>query len=271
MRRIAITNQKGGSGKTTTAVNLAATLADKGRRVLVMDLDPQASASHWLGVKDGGRALLDVLTGDASLAESVRGTAVQGVDLVPASQWLVGAEKALSTEVGAETLLREHVAALPADRWDYLLMDCPPSLGLLTVNALAAAQEVLVTVEAHIMALAGLAQLTETTRVVQERLNPELAITGILACRVDTRTRHALDIVEHLRGHFGPLVFRSVIRENVRLAECPSFTQPIIAYDHRSTGAWDYRALAKEIIAAEQKPEEEVLVWRDERPSATTL
>ncbi len=271
MRTIAITNQKGGSGKTTSTVNLAATLADKGRRVLVIDLDPQASASHWLGVKDGGRALLDVLAGDQPLLSTVRETAVDGVELVPASQWLVGAEKALSNQVGAETLLREHVNGLPTDRWDYLLFDCPPSLGLLTVNALAAAKEVLVTVEAHIMALAGLAQLTETTRVVQERLNKDLAITGILACRVDTRTRHGRDIVEHLREHFGALVYRSVIRENVRLAECPSFMQPIIAYDRRSTGAWDYRALAKEIIASEAQHSEEVLTWRSEKPSATTL
>ncbi len=122
------------------------------------------------------------------------------------------------------------------------------------------------------MALAGLAQLTQTTRVVQERLNPDLAITGILACRVDTRTRHARDIVEHLRAHFGALVYRSIIRENVRLAECPSFSQPIITYDKRSTGAWDYRALATEIIESEPShtSNEEVLTWRDERPSATT-
>jgi chromosome partitioning protein len=250
-RLIAITNQKGGSGKTTSAVNLAAALAEGKRQVLVVDLDPQASASTWLGVKDGGRGLLDLLTEGGKLSDLVRQTNAPGVDLIPSSSWLVGAEKALAGEVAAETILRGYLAGLPA-QWKYILLDCPPALGILTVNALAAAREVLVTVEAHVMALQGLARLIQTVGVIRERLNPGLEITGILACRVDARTRHAQDIVEELRTRFGKLVFKTGIRENVRLAECPSFGQPITQYAPQSHGAEDYRALAREIIAQER-------------------
>jgi chromosome partitioning protein len=141
---------------------------------------------------------------------------------------------------------------LAPDRWDYVLIDCPPTLGILTVNALAAARELLVPVEAHVMALSGLAQLLHTVEVVRDRLNPELKVTGILACRVDSRTRHAREVVERLRDRSGNLVYRTVIRENVRLAECPSFGQPITQYDPKSAGAADYRALAQEIMDQER-------------------
>jgi chromosome partitioning protein len=140
---------------------------------------------------------------------------------------------------------------LPPDRWDYVLLDCPPTLGILTVNALAAARELLVPVEAHVMALSGLAQLLHTVEVVRDRLNPDLQVTGILACRVDSRTRHAREVVERLRERSGNLVYRTVIRENIRLAECPSFGQPITQYDPKSAGAADYRALAQEIMEQE--------------------
>jgi chromosome partitioning protein len=250
MRLIAIINQKGGSGKTTTAVNLAAALGEQDRRVLVLDLDPQASASSWLGVKDGGRGLLDVFTDGLALAGLIQPTSAGGVEVVPSSTWLVGAEKALAGEVGAETILRRRLAALKGP-WQYILIDCPPALGLLTVNALAAAQEVLVTVETHVMALGGLARLLETLDVVKERLNPDVKIAGILACRVDMRTRHAQEVVEQLQKRFGSLVYRTLIRENVRLAECPSFGQPITLYDPQCNGTTDYRKLATEVIRQE--------------------
>jgi chromosome partitioning protein len=250
MRLIAIINQKGGSAKTTTAVNLAAALGEQQRRVLVLDLDPQASASSWLGVKDGGRGLLDVFTDRLALAGLVQPTSAHGVEVIPSSSWLVGVEKALAGEVGAETTLRRRLVELKGP-WQYILIDCPPALGLMTVNALAAAQEVLVTVESHVMALSGLARLLETLEVVKERLNPDIKMAGILACRVDARTRHAQEVVEQLRSRFGPLVYDAMIRENVRLAECPSFAQPITLYDPRSHGAADYRQLATDVIRQE--------------------
>lgn len=252
MRIFAITNQKGGSGKTTTAVNLAAALGEKKRRILVIDLDPQASASQWLGINEAGKGLLEIFTNNAHLPELIQATQTVGVDLVPASSWLVGAEKALAGEVGAETILRRHLQALPENIWHYVLIDCPPSLGILTVNAMTAVREIIVPVEAHVMALNGLAQLLKTVDVAKERLNPELKITGILACRVDARTRHALEVVEQLRARFGKTVYSVVIRENVRLAESPSFKQPITQYDPRSYGAEDYRALAKAVIKQER-------------------
>lgn len=251
-RTLAVLNQKGGSGKTTTTVSLAAGLGERGRKVLVVDLDPQASASSWLGIRDGGRGLLDAFTGNGNLADLVHLTDISGVSVVPSSEWLVSAERALAAEVGAETILRKKLERLP-DSWDYVLLDCPPSLGLLAVNALAAAHEVLVPVEAHVMALAGLAQLLRTVGVVKERLSPHLVVSGILACRVDGRTRHAQDVVEKLRERFGPLVFRTIIRENVKLAEAPSFHKPITLYDSSSAGAQDYRALAGEVMRQEKR------------------
>ena len=251
MRIFAIANQKGGSGKTTTSVNLAAALSELERRVLVMDLDPQHSSTDWFGIKNTGKEVLGIFTDNGDPADFVREAGAPGVDLIPSSSWLVGAEKILAGEVGAETILRRNLQRLPPDRWDYLLMDCPPTLGILTVSALAAAEELLVPVEAHVMALSGLAQLLQTVELVRERLNPKLKISGILACRVDARTRHAREVVEQLRERSGPLVYRTVIRENIRLAECPSFGRPITQYDPKSAGAADYLALAREIISQE--------------------
>lgn len=247
MKVIAVAMQKGGSGKTTTTVNLAAALAEKGKRVLVIDVDAQANATSWFGVKDAGKGVFSVLCENASLADIIRETSTKGVDIAPGSTWLVGAEKALASEVAAEAILRRRLAKLK-DRWDYVLIDTPPTLGALTINALVAADEVLVTVEAHIMALNGLAQLMETLEVVRERLNDKLKIAGLVACRVDGRTRHSTDVVEELRKRFPKDTLDTVIRENVRLAEAPSFGLPITTYETNSTGAEDYRALAKEIL-----------------------
>lgn len=248
MTVVAITNQKGGSGKTTTAVNLAAALAENGKRVLVVDLDAQTSASTWLGVQDDEDALLGVLAGQRALASAVRSTAFTRVDVVPASGALATAERALASEVGAELMLRHAIASLPRDRWDFILLDCPPTLGLLSVAALAASDEVLVPVEAHVMALAGLASLVQTVERVQHRLSPRLRLTAILACRVDSRKNLCQDVIATLRDRFGHKVLQSVVRENVRLAEAPSFSQPITFYDAKSTGADDYRAVAAELL-----------------------
>lgn len=253
MRTIAILNQKGGSGKTTTAVNLAAALAEQKRRVLLMDLDPAAAASNWLGVKTGSRGLFEALTEGKNLLEIIEPTSCPGLDVIASSLSLSGAEKALAGEIGVETLLRKRLAKLPEDRWDYILLDCPPSLGLLTLNALSAARELLIPVETHIIALDGLVSLTQTVEVVKERLNADIAICGILACRMDQRTNHAQEVVESLRGKFGSLLYKTRIRENVRLAECPSFGKPITLYASSSSGAEDYRALAKELLSQEKR------------------
>ncbi len=248
LKTIAVANQKGGSGKTTTAVSLAATLAEQGKRVLVIDLDPQASASFWYGVKNGARGLLDVFLDDACLADLVCDTGVEGVEVIPASDWLGNVEKALAGEVGTEFILKKQIQKLPRRRWDILLLDCPPALGLVTICALAASQEVLVPVECHVMALHGVAQIARTVEVVRERLNPRLKVSAILLCRVDRRTRHSLEVAHTLRHRFGKRVLNAVVRENVRLAEAPSFAQPITQYAPKSRGAEDYRSVAAELL-----------------------
>ncbi len=252
MRTVAVTNQKGGSGKTTTAVNVAAALAEAGERVLLIDLDSQASASVWCGIApEAGpnRGLFDVFAGEkVHLVDLVHVSSIASLSVIPASPWLVNVEKAVAGDVGAETLLRRAVSRMP-DQWDWVLMDCPPSLGFLSLSALVACHDVLVPVEAHTMALAGLAGLRQTIDRVQERLNPDLAILAILACRVDGRTNLSRDVVARLREWAGPLMLDTVIRESVRLAEAPSFHQPITSYAPSSSGAEDYRAAAAELLA----------------------
>jgi chromosome partitioning protein len=245
---LAFTNWKGGSAKTTSAVNLAAALGEKGKRVLVVDLDAQASASSWLGVKDGGRGLFEVFTDNGNLADLVHETTAPGVEVVPSSAWLVGVDKALAGEPGAETILRRSFSRLPADRWDFVFVDCPPSLGVLAVSALAACREVFVPVEASTLALAGLAGLVQTVERVRERLNPDLEVSAVLVCRVDSRTNLSRDIVDRLRERFGGLVLKTTIRESVRLREAPSFSKPVTLYAPRSPGAEDYRAAAAELL-----------------------
>ena len=251
-RIIAITNQKGGSGKTTTAVNLAAALGEQGRHVLLVDLDPQASASSWFGitVKGKGKGLYEVFTNSGTLSGLIQQSDVTLVDVIPSSSWLNGIEKVLAGEVGTETILRQELSQLP-NRWDYILLDCSPALNILTVNALVAAGEVLVPVESHVLALGGLAQLLGTVQTVKARLNAKLEISGILACRVVSRTRHSQEVIEQLRTRFGNQIYQAVIHESVRLAECPSFGKPITEYDPNGRGAQDYRLLAQEVIAQE--------------------
>ncbi len=247
MRKIAIINQKGGSCKTTTAVNLAAALAERGKKVLLIDLDPQASATSWYGIKDTGKELWEVFTENRSLRDIIQSTYTCGVDIVPSSEWLIGLEKTLAAKGGTESILKHNLQQLP-NNWDFVLLDCPPNLGLISMNALVAVSCVLIPVEARIMSLSGLAQLKKTVDFVKERLNSSLRIIGILACRVDSRTRHAKEVVAEIKKGFPNLIYQTLIRENIRLSEAPSFQRNILDYAPKSSGAQDYRAFAKEII-----------------------
>ena len=248
MRMIAVLNQKGGSGKTTTAVNLSATLAEAGKRVLLIDLDPQASASMWYGFKDKGKGLYNLLTEDVGFETAIEKSSVENVSVIPSSQLLAGIDKMLANEVAAESILKNKFLKMADKPYDFLLIDCPPTLGILALNALTIAKEVLIPVEAHVMALHGLVQLLKTVNTVKQRLNPELEIAGILACRVDMRTKHSQEVLDQLRTRFEGQVCASVIRENIRLAEAPLHLKPINHYDPSCNGSHDYRKLAQEMI-----------------------
>ena len=247
METLAILNQKGGSGKTTTTINLASSLVEQGNNVLVLDLDPQGSASKWLGVVNPIKDLYGFFTGNGTLSDIVCNSHILGLNIIPSSPWLINADKVLSNEIGAENILKRSLPTLN-NQWDYLLIDCPPNLGIMSLNALNAVKKVLIPVETHIMAVQGLVQLLQTIQTVQERLNPDLKIDGILPCRVNKRTRLSKSIIVDLRKRFKDQVYVTVIRENIRLAEAPSFEKPINLYDPKSLGAEDYRNLAKEII-----------------------
>lgn len=252
MSIIAIINQKGGSAKTTTAVNLGATLTELGKRVILIDIDPQGSSSKWLRCSNTEKGIYNVFTENTCISDNIRDTSIEGLNIIPSSQWLIGLEKALASEVGAETILRKKLDVLEG-KYDYILIDCPPALGLLSLNALVAANEIMVPLETRVMALDGLAQLLNTFKMVKERLNPELKINGIIPCRVDKRTRLSMDVIDELKKRFKDMVYDSCIRETVKLAECPSFGQPITIYDSKSPGAQDYRSLAKEVIKRKNK------------------
>ena len=248
MRILAITNQKGGVGKTTTCVNLAASLAATKRRVLLIDLDPQGNATTGSGVEKAGlkQTIYHVLIGDKSIAE-VRVKAESGFDVIPANRELAGAEVELVNELARETRLKSALSSL-TDEYDYILIDCPPALNLVTVNALTAAHAVMIPMQCEYYALEGLSDLVNTIKKVRAYLNPGLEIEGLLRTLFDPRNMLAQQVSAQLTQHFGDKVYRTVIPRNVRLAEAPSYGQPALAYDRASKGAQAYLALAGEII-----------------------
>jgi chromosome partitioning protein len=249
MRRVAVANQKGGVGKTTTVVNLGAALAERGQRVLVIDLDPQASASNWLGAVDP-RALYKVFESGEPLEGAVRATGVPNLDLVPSSSWMTRAEHNAATQPGAEMILRNAVDDLPQGRWDTILIDCPPALGLLCYSALSACDEVLIPVQTRVMPLAGLVALTQTIETVKVRLNRRLRLSAVLACQVDKRTALSREIVDVLQERYGDVLMKTMIRESVRVAEAPGHRLPVTLYAPDSSVAEDYRAAAAEFEAS---------------------
>ena len=250
---IAIVNQKGGCGKTTTAVNLSACLADRGRRTLLIDLDPQSNATLGLGIKvDTDRSIHRVLVDDGfTAAEAVLPTGVYNLDIIPATIMLSGADLDLANVMGRESILRNKITSI-SDNYNYILIDCAPSLSLLTINALSAADEVLIPIQSHYYALEGLKLLFQTVNIVKTRLNYSLAILGILPTFYDGRTSISRDVLNGLRDYFGSRILKTVVRVNSKLAEAPSANEPIHTYAPGSRGAKDYGNLADEILEKEQ-------------------
>ncbi|MDP9360488.1 MAG: AAA family ATPase [Acidobacteriota bacterium] len=244
---VALANQKGGVGKTTTAINLGASVAACERRVLLVDLDPQANATSGVGVIDAEHSMYDVLIDNMPLREIIRPTEIPTLHLAPASVDLVGAEVELRDASGREYYLKRVLEPIAAD-YDYILIDSPPSLGLLTVNGLTASSSVLVPLQTEYFALEGVSQLLATLERVRGALNPGLEIEGIVLTMYDERMNLARQVAEEVRTHFGDKVYRTVIPRNVRLSEAPSFGKPIILYDIRSRGSEAYVSLAREFI-----------------------
>lgn len=245
---IAVTNQKGGVGKTTTAINLSACLAAQEKRVLLVDLDPQGNATSGLGQANAeGNTVYDVLIGEAEAKAAVLDTGFGSLSLIPTAIELAGAEIELVGMEDRELLLKAALNTI-RDDYDYILIDCPPSLSLLTINALSAADSVLIPIQCEYYALEGLGQLMNTVKLMRRKLNPELAIEGILLTMFDARTNLCAQVVQEVRAHFPKEVFETMIPRNVRLSEAPSYGQPIHIYDARCIGARAYGELAKEML-----------------------
>ncbi|KHF40064.1 ParA family protein [Halalkalibacter okhensis] len=251
---IAVANQKGGVGKTTTAVNLSACLAHIGKRVLLVDIDPQGNATSGVGVEKGDvdECVYDILVEDVEAVDVIKTTSVERLDVLPSTIQLSGAEIELVPTISREVRLKRALSTV-ADNYDFIFIDCPPSLGLLTINALTASDSVLIPVQCEYYALEGLSQLLNTVRLVQKHLNTDLEIEGVLLTMLDARTNLGIQVIEEVKKYFREKVFDTIIPRNVRLGEAPSHGQPIITYDAKSRGAEVYLDLAKEVVASGER------------------
>ncbi len=246
---IAVANQKGGVGKTTTAVNLSSCLGYKGKKVLLIDVDPQGNSTSGLGIdkKKIGKSAYDVLINDVDIVETLVQTPIENLMLCPSNIQLAGAEVELVSTISRETRLKNSLDIIK-DNYDFILIDCPPSLGLLTLNSLTASNTILVPIQCEYYALEGLSQLMETVKLVQRHLNKELDVEGVVLTMFDARTNLSIQVVEEVKKYFRNKVYRTVIPRNVRLSEAPSYGLPIILYDPKSKGAECYLDLADEVI-----------------------
>ncbi len=269
-RVIAISNQKGGVGKTTSAVNIAASLAAAEKKVLLVDLDPQANASSGLGIYQGDyeQNMYHVLVDEISIKDVILNTELEFLNLAPSSQELIGAEIELVTAIGREVRLKDALEDVQ-DHYDFVIIDCPPALGILTVNALTCSDSVLIPLQTEYYAMEGLSQLLKTTTLIKKRLNPDLEREGVLLTMYDKRNNLSAQVEQEIRKHFGDEVFQTVIPRNVKLSEAPSHGKPVILYDIKSSGSLAYMDIAKEIVSRGTKKKE--LTTEKTLPSETNV